>query len=168
MFQMDFEAFYDAIPLPENCRNFFVFRNRSGAMYRLTTLPTGARWSVAVGQAITSMIVDTGLPVIVETMIDNILVAAEEGQEDVFCQAVRLIVHRIAAANLLISPPREEIMSWSEDSLLRQARGDCVFLGEEYSWIDGQRQVRNSCKTVAPNWTSRLRRKLTVTGPLLP
>eukprot|EP00796_Vickermania_ingenoplastis_P005761 gene5761-biopygen3629 len=94
------------------------------------------------------MIVDTGLPVIVETMIDNILIAAEEGQEDVFCQAVRLILHRIAEANLLTSPPREEVLSWSDHMLLEHSRKDCLFLGEEYSWIDGQRQVRNSVKTV--------------------
>eukprot|EP00796_Vickermania_ingenoplastis_P001714 gene1714-biopygen1482 len=79
MLQIDFEAFYDAIPIPQELRNNFVFRKRN-AYYRLCTLPTGARWSVAVGQAVTWTIVDIDTPVVIHTMIDNIMIAAKEGR----------------------------------------------------------------------------------------
>jgi hypothetical protein len=59
MLQLDFGAFYDDIPLPEDLRDLFsFFRTRKGNMYRLATLPTGARWSIAAGQAETWIIVD--------------------------------------------------------------------------------------------------------------
>ncbi|KPA73602.1 TATE DNA Transposon, partial [Leptomonas pyrrhocoris] len=148
MFQLDFEAFYDAIPLPEEIRDKFVFRARDGGMYRLKTLPTGARWSVAVGQAVTWTIVDIDTPVFIETMIDNILVAAAEGQEAAFVSAVRQIVGRIRQANLLTSPERETVASWTDEELLCEGRKGCVFWGEEFAWMEGQRQVRNSIKTV--------------------
>ncbi|KAG5480639.1 hypothetical protein LSCM1_06343 [Leishmania martiniquensis] len=76
MFQLDFVAFYDAIPLPEEMRNKFVFRARDHVLYRCCTLPAGARWSVAVGQAVTWTIVDIDTPVTVFTMIDNMLIGA--------------------------------------------------------------------------------------------
>jgi len=79
MLQIDFEAYYDTIRLPEDVRNNFVFRKGS-QFFRLCTLPTGARWSVAVGQVITWMIVDIDTPVIVSTMIDNIPLARVYGQ----------------------------------------------------------------------------------------
>lgn len=83
MIQIDFEAFYDAIPIPPSTRKHFVFR-KGPEYFQLCTLPTGARWSVAVGQAITRTIVDIDTPVIVHTMIDNVLVAAHEGEEKQF------------------------------------------------------------------------------------
>jgi hypothetical protein len=52
MFQMDFDAFYDSIPLPEEVQECFVFK-KGNDFYALLTLPTGARWSVCVGQSIT-------------------------------------------------------------------------------------------------------------------
>ncbi|KAK7199242.1 hypothetical protein NESM_000894700 [Novymonas esmeraldas] len=148
MFQLDFEAFYDAIPLPRDLRDKFVFRTREGAMYRLTTLPTGARWSVAVGQAVTWTIVDIDTPVFIETMIDNVLIAAEEGQEVAFVAAVRTVVDRIRVANLLTSPDREAVAVMPDSALLDEAKSRCVFLGEEYVWEEGERQVRNTVKTV--------------------
>jgi len=86
MLQIDFEAFYDAIPLPEEIRNNFVFR-KGNRFFRLCTLPTGARWSVAVGQAVTWTIVDVDTPVLVHTMIDNVLIAAPLGMEKEFISA---------------------------------------------------------------------------------
>jgi len=149
MLQIDFEAFYNAIPLPEILRNKFVFRSRGGAHYRLCTLPTGARWSVAVGQAVTWTIVDIDTPVTIHTMIDNILVAACAGQEAEFLHAVRRILARIRAANLLTSPCRDDLAAATDEELLRMATGPTVFLGEEYAWFGDQRLVRNSAKTVA-------------------
>lgn len=148
MLQIDFEAFYDAIPIPVEIRNKFVFRTRGG-MYRLTTLPTGARWSVAVGQGITSVIVDIQTPATVITMIDNILIAAKEGQEQEFCEAVRQILDRIQTANLLTSPDRESLRQMQDCDLLSLALSDSVFLGEEYHWTGNVRVVRNSEKTLA-------------------
>lgn len=43
MLQIDFEAYYDAIPLPQELRNLFVFKTKQNKYYRLTTLPTGAK-----------------------------------------------------------------------------------------------------------------------------
>lgn len=151
MLQIDFEAYYDAIPIPETIRNNFVFRSRGGdGFFRLCTLPTGARWSVAVAQAITNVIVDVDTPVLIDTMIDNIMVAAREGQEIDFLRTVRLILDRIREANLLTSPDREELASETDEELLERAMKRDVFLGEEYGEYDGeQRWVRNAPKTVA-------------------
>lgn len=121
MLQIDFEAYYDATPLPENLRNKFVFRAESGEYFRLCTLPTGARWSVAVGQAVTWTIVDSDTPVTVFTMIDTILIAAEEGQEEAFVSAMRRILARIREANLLTSPDREELATTRANALLKAA-----------------------------------------------
>lgn len=150
MIQIDFEAFYDAIPIPETMRDKFVFRSRGGDYYRLRTLPTGARWSVAVGQAVTSVIVDIDTPVVIHTLIDNIMIAAHEGQEAEFVSAARRILSRIRIANLLTSPDREELASTSDAGLLTIAQESNIFLGEEYAAWDGhQRMIRNSTKTVA-------------------
>ncbi|KPA78422.1 TATE DNA Transposon [Leptomonas pyrrhocoris] len=150
MLQIDFEAYYDAIPIAETLRNRFVFRAKhDGRYYRLRTLPTGARWSVAVGQAVTWVIVDIDTPVTISTLIDNILVAAREGEEAEFVRAVRSIVARIKAANLMTSPNRDELEAMSDAELLALASENTVFLGEEYTWNGRERLVRNSVKTVA-------------------
>lgn len=148
MLQIDFEAFYDAIPIPVEIRNNFLFR-KGEQYYRLCTLPTGARWSVAVGQAITWTVVDIDTPVIIHTMIDNIMIAAEEGQEAEFLKAVRVVVDRIRRVNLMTSPNREELETASDDDLLSQASAPNVFLGEVYAWDGHERWVRNSNKTIA-------------------
>lgn len=149
MFQIDFEAFYDAIPLPEDVRNNYIFLAH-GSLYRLCTLHTGARWSVAVGQAVTDVITDIEQGVIIETMIDNVLVAAEEGQEEEFCAAVRNLRGRMRDVNLMTSPSGEEIDSLLlENRLLQEAMKPCVFLGEDYCWNGSERLVRNSAKTYA-------------------
>lgn len=148
MLQIDFEAFYDAIPIPEAIRNLFVFR-KGNAHYRLCTLPTGARWSVAVGQAITWNIVDIDSPVILHTMIDNIMIAARLGEEAEFIRAVRTIVERIGAANLMTSPDRGELERWTDEEILANAVENNTFIGEEYTWNGTERLVRNSIKTVA-------------------
>ncbi|ORC85651.1 TATE DNA transposon [Trypanosoma theileri] len=130
MLQIDFEAYYDSIPLmDEGLRNKFVFRARDGALYRLRTLPTGARWSVAVGQAVTWTIVDIDTRRTILTMIDNILIAAHAGEEVEFVRTVRQIVDRIEVANLCTSPSREEVRSWSDSVMLEEARKTNVFLG---------------------------------------
>ncbi|KAG5477655.1 hypothetical protein LSCM1_04948 [Leishmania martiniquensis] len=149
MFQLDFVTFYDAIPLPEEMRNTFVFRARDHVLYRCCTLPTGARWSVAVGQAVTWTIVDIDTPVTVFTMIDNMLIAAREGQERAFLSAVRRILARIRTANLLTSPDRETVAAMSDEELLSLARADNTFLGEDFHWNGSERVVRNALKTVA-------------------
>jgi len=93
--ESDFEVYYDAIPMAETLRNRFVFKAKCmDKYYRLRTLPTGARWSMAVGQAVTSTIVDIDTPVTVTSLIDNILIAAHEGQEAEFTSAVALSVTR--------------------------------------------------------------------------
>lgn len=152
MLQIDFEAFYDSIPLPENVRNNFVFLAKDRQLYRLKTLPTGARWSVAVGQAITTTITDIDTGVAIQSLIDNILVSAQHGQEREFVRTVRALLTRIKAVNLLTSPCRDELLQMSDDELLTLSRSANVFLGEEYcEWDDeiGERLVRNSVKTVA-------------------
>eukprot|EP00796_Vickermania_ingenoplastis_P004533 gene4533-biopygen2553 len=148
MLQIDFEAFYDAIPIPLELRNKFVFR-KGKDFYRLRTLPTGARWSVAVGQAITWTIVDIGSPVTILTMIDNIMIAATAGQELDFVQTVRTIVERIREANLMTSPNRETLLAATDDELLKMGMEPNTFLGEEYAWNGQERLIRNSTKTVA-------------------
>ncbi|KAH9597484.1 hypothetical protein LSM04_008929 [Trypanosoma melophagium] len=121
MLQIDFEAFYDSIPLmEEGLRNKFVFRARDGALYRLRTLPTGARWSVAVGQAVTWTIVDIDTRCTILTMTENILIAAPAGEEAELVQTVRQIVDRIEVANLCTSPSREELRSWSDRAMLEE------------------------------------------------
>eukprot|EP00796_Vickermania_ingenoplastis_P002253 gene2253-gene1750 len=148
MLQIDFEAFYDAIPIPGEMRNKFVFR-KGKDFFRLKTLPTGARWSVAVGQAVTWTIVDVETEVTVHTLIDNVLIAAKEGQEAEFVRTVRKILGRMREANLLSSPNRDELMAMSDEALLTEAEKAVTFLGEEYAWFEGERWIRNSIKTVA-------------------
>eukprot|EP00796_Vickermania_ingenoplastis_P007131 gene7131-biopygen4646 len=133
MLQIDFEAFYDAIPLPEDIRNNFVFR-KSKRYYRLRTLPTGGCWSVAVGQAVTWTIVDIDTPCTIYTMIDNILIAGQDGQEREFVDAVRSIVNRIKSANLLTSPDRDTLARATDEEILRLGTEPNTFLGEEYVW----------------------------------
>eukprot|EP00796_Vickermania_ingenoplastis_P011502 gene11502-biopygen8351 len=130
MLQIDFEAFYDAIPLPEDIRNNFVFR-KSKRYYRLRTLLTGG-WSVAVGQAVTWTIVDIDTPCTIYTMIDNILIAGQDGQEREFVDAVRSIVNRIKSANLLTSPDRDTLARATDEEILRLGNEPNTFLGEEY------------------------------------
>jgi len=148
MLQIDFEAFYDTIAIPEIIRNNFVFR-KGPEFFRLCTLPTGARWSVAVGQAITWTIVDIDTTVTIHTMIDNIMIAARPGEEEQFVSAVQTIVGRIAQANLLTSPPRHDLERMSAQELLELARQPNTFIGEEYQWHEGERRIRNSVKTKA-------------------
>eukprot|EP00796_Vickermania_ingenoplastis_P010203 gene10203-biopygen7364 len=150
MLQIDFEAYYDSIPLPECLRNNFVFLTKDKRYMRLCTLPTGARWSVAVGQAVTNVIVDIDTPVIVHTLIDNIMIAAHDGMEKEFLSATRRILERIRTANLLTSPDRDQLLAMDDRSLLTLAQESNVFLGEEYAaWNGTERLVRNSSKTVA-------------------
>eukprot|EP00796_Vickermania_ingenoplastis_P002607 gene2607-biopygen2097 len=148
MLQIDFEAYYDAIPLPEGLRNKFVFRKGS-RYFRLRTLPTGGCWSVAVGHAVTWTIVDIDTPCTIFTMIDNMLIAAEEGQEQEFIMAVRQIVERIRQANLMTSPARESLEVATDEQILEMAREPNTFLGEEYMWSGTERVIRNSVKTIA-------------------
>lgn len=148
MLQIDFEAFYDAIPLPESVRNKFVFR-KGNRYYRLKTLPTGARWSVAIGQGVTWTIVDIPTTLVIHTMIDNIMIAAKEGEEDEFFRVVREVLRRIGEVNLATSPDRQWLESLSKEGLLREAEKPNTFIGEEYAFEDGERWVRNSVKTVA-------------------
>eukprot|EP00796_Vickermania_ingenoplastis_P000937 gene937-biopygen778 len=164
MLQIDFEAYYDSIPLPECLRNNFVFLTKDKRYMRLCTLPTGARWSVAVGQAVTNVIVDIDTPVIVHTLIDNIMIAAHDGMEKEFLSATRRILERIRTANLLTSPDRDQLLAMDDRSLLTLAQESNVFLGEEYAaWNGTERLVRNSSKTVAkimlcleiPQYTNR-------------
>lgn len=149
MLQIDFEAYYDSIPIPESIRNHFVFLSRNGKFYRCRTLPTGARWSVGIGQLATSVIVDIDTPVFIFTMIDNILFAAHEGQEAAFLKAIRSVLDRIRSANLLTSPDRETLASMSDEKLIAMSLENNVFLGEEYMWTGSERIVRNSIKTMA-------------------
>lgn len=150
MLQIDFEAYYDSIPIPPELRNNFVFRSRKNRYYRLKTLPTGARWSVAVGQGITNVIVDIDTPVTIHTLIDNIMIAAAEGQEKEFVRTVRAVLERIKRVNLLTSPDREELLECDDVKLLEGAQEGNVFLGEEYApWNGTERLIRNSAKTIA-------------------
>lgn len=164
MLQIDFEAYYDAIPLEDVAlRNRFVFRAKHDKKYyRLRTLPTGARWSVAVGQAVTWAIVDVPTPVTVLTLIDNILIAAHEGQEREFVSCVRRVLDRIRAANLLTSPDREELAGMSDAEMLDLAVQNNVFLGEEYMWNGHERLVRNSIKTVAKMQLALAKKSFTI------
>eukprot|EP00796_Vickermania_ingenoplastis_P006880 gene6880-gene5321 len=127
MLQIDFEAFYDAIPIPEELRNKFVFR-KGKDFFRLKTLPTGARLvAVAVGQAVAWTIVDVETELAIHTLIDNVLVAAKEGQEADFVRTVRQIRVRMRDANLLTSPNRDELMAMSDEAILSEAEKTLVF-----------------------------------------
>lgn len=148
MLQIDFEAFYDAIPIPTAIRRNFIFR-KGDKYYRLKTLPTGARWSVAVGQAVTWAIVDIPTNAIIHTMIDNIMIAAPLGEERSFIDAIREILKRIKQANLMTSPDRESLQNASDEALLELSRQPNTFIGEEYAWNGTERLIRNSVKTVA-------------------
>jgi len=129
--QIDFEAFYDAIPLPVETRNNFVFR-KGNRFFRLCTLPTGARWSVAVGQAVTWTIVDVDTPILIHTMTDNVLIAAPLGMEREFISATRRIVKRMKKANLLTSPERSSLEKATDDELLQMALQPNTFIGARH------------------------------------
>jgi len=105
-----------------------------------------------VGQAVTTTVTDFDTGVVIQSLIDNILVSAHDGQEKEFIRTVRVLLTRIKAVNLLTSPCRDELLHMTDDELLTLARSANVFLGEEYcEWDDavGERLVRNSVKTVA-------------------
>jgi hypothetical protein len=140
--QINFEAYYDAIPTPESLCNMFVFRAREGC-HHMRTVPTGARWNVAFGQAITRVITDVPTDASILTCIDNVLIVVKEGQEHCFAETVRCILGRMAAANLLISPPREKLIQKTGDVLLHLAQQGTVIVGEEYAWTGTCRHVRN-------------------------
>eukprot|EP00796_Vickermania_ingenoplastis_P005508 gene5508-biopygen3337 len=82
-------------------------------------------------------------------MIDNILIAAGEGQEKEFIDAVRTIVERIRRVNLLTSPDRDTVEKSTDEELLLMSMEPNTFLGEEYVWNGKERLIRNSIKTVA-------------------
>eukprot|EP00796_Vickermania_ingenoplastis_P000436 gene436-biopygen364 len=86
-------------------------------------------------------------------MIDNILIAAQDGQEEEFLRVTEIILERIELANLMTSPDRSSLLHTIRNdpqSVLSLALGSNVFLGEEYKeWNGDQRLVRNSPKTVA-------------------
>lgn len=148
MIQIDFDAFYDTIPIPPETRRLFTFRTKTG-YYHLKTIPTGARWSVAVGQAITSVIVDIDTPAFIDTMIDNIMIAARDGEEKEFLTAIRHILQRIGLANLKTTPPRPDLEHMTDRELLALAKQPNTFIGEEFTWEESRRVVRNTWKTVA-------------------
>eukprot|EP00796_Vickermania_ingenoplastis_P001995 gene1995-biopygen1631 len=75
-------------------------------------------------------------------MIDNMLIAAEEGQEQEFIMAVRQIVERIRQANLMTSPARESLEVATDEQILEMAREPNTFLGEEYMWSGTERVIR--------------------------
>lgn len=105
LLQIDFEAYYNTIPIPEFVQHKLVFPTKGGAsFFRLCTLPARARWSVAVAQAITNVIVDIDTAVLIDTTIDNIMGAAKEDQEREFLRTIRAKLRRHREANLLTSP----------------------------------------------------------------
>lgn len=112
-------------------------------------MPTGARWSVAAGQAITSIIVDMIRDATIYTCIGNIMVAAREGQEGMFVEAVRAVLGRIRQAHLLTSPDRELLASETDAPLLAMAQEEQFLWGERFWWDGRERRVSNSVKTVA-------------------
>eukprot|EP00796_Vickermania_ingenoplastis_P000501 gene501-biopygen416 len=89
---------------------------------RLCTLPTVARWSVAVDQAITNVIVDIDTLVAVHTLIDNIMIGAPDGMEKEFLSATRRILKRIKTANLLTSPDRDQLLAMDRQPTARAKR----------------------------------------------
>eukprot|EP00796_Vickermania_ingenoplastis_P005816 gene5816-biopygen3670 len=88
---------------------------------RFCTLPTGARWSVAVGQAVTNVIVDIDTPVIVHTLIDNIMIAAHDGMEKEFLSATRRI-ERIREPDRNASPWTTELPAKSNAKSAKSTR----------------------------------------------
>src|SRR5258708_4604207 len=82
---------------PENEINFLAIRVRAAsgadAFFRLTRLPMGASWAPGVAQTVTWVLVEPlldamrdGRHVVVDTMIDNVRIAAAEA--DTFLWAV--------------------------------------------------------------------------------
>eukprot|EP00331_Platyophrya_macrostoma_P002314 CAMPEP_0176411614 /NCGR_PEP_ID=MMETSP0127-20121128/3699_1 /TAXON_ID=938130 /ORGANISM="Platyophrya macrostoma, Strain WH" /LENGTH=536 /DNA_ID=CAMNT_0017791219 /DNA_START=387 /DNA_END=1997 /DNA_ORIENTATION=+ len=151
LIQLDFCAFYDSIELPSCLRDFFVFRKHQKT-FRLKTLPTGARFSVCFAQSITWAIVDVEIDatVVVHTMIDNIIIAGEEGKEKEFLSALKSILLRIKTCNLSTDPP-QEFFNKSDKDLLLLASATNTFLGEDYVFNPStrERETRNSVKCLA-------------------
>lgn len=148
--QIDFDAYYDSIPLAEASRNLFVFR-KGRQFYRLCTVPTGGRWSVAAAQGVTWTLTDFATTATIITMIDNIAVGAKRGEEKEFLRTVRELLSRVQKAHLTTTPPVEELLRATDNDLLSLALRPNVFLGEhygEYSAMAASRLVSNSTKTV--------------------
>jgi hypothetical protein len=150
MIQLDMDSYYNSIPLDDDAKLKFVFK-KSNRYFALRTTPTGGRWSVSVGQAITWAITDIATGIVVFSMIDNIMHGGEEGQEQMFLSTVREIAKRTQRANLQITPRAETILGMSDNELLQLAEGENTFLGEVYTWDNErkERTIRNSMKTVA-------------------
>ena len=157
-YQIDLDAYYNSIPLQEDAWPCFAFRH-SGKTYLWTRTPTGGRWSVAVGQAATYVIVDLeeltpGCGVAIRTIIDNILIVAEKSAANLFTRVVKTIARRLQIVNLQSTPATSDIIEMPDEVLLKEAVTPITFCGEEYSAPNHEgpgpiRGVRNTDKTVA-------------------
>ncbi len=150
MLQLDFDAYYNSIEIESEQRNCFIFK-KDGRYFALTTLATGGRWSVAMGQSITWVIVGVETGATVDTIIDNILIGAERGHEKEFVRTVRLIAQRTQLANLQTTPRADELLAMKDREILALARAPTTFMGEVFTWDEtlGERLVTNANKTLA-------------------
>jgi len=148
MLQIDFDAFYDAIALPPELYEFFLFKKGS-EFFALKTLPTGAKWSVCVAQSITWVICDFPSGITKYTIIDNILLAGREDQAAEFVEAVRTLAKRISKTKFQTSPPANELLGMTDRDILKLGEQENTFAGETYVWNGKEREIKNSIKTVA-------------------
>ena len=130
----DFAAFFDQFQLAGSVKQFFVIRVGQ-RFFTLNQLPMGARFSPAIAQYATWLLVDEVCKrfpgVRATTMVDNVRFAAAE--EDQFVGAVRYFIHLCDALQITLNDNDE----WrgSDEQVLqrgRELRREHVFLGERF------------------------------------
>jgi hypothetical protein len=151
--EFDFAAYFDQFELSEAVRPYFVIRTRmqtdGTTNYVLTRLPMGARFAPGVAQLVTWVVIAPLLQlegVVVDTMIDNVRIAATT--PEAFLKAVRLFLDRVATANLTLNDAEMWNADRHNDSVLLQkwavAGRPYNFLGKRY--LDAT--VANAPRTV--------------------
>ena len=109
----------------------------------------GAAHSAHVAQTVTWALCEPllGLPVVVHTMIDNVIIAADDAEA--FALAVSAFVSRCDAVGVTLNDrsdipaSREGVIEWG-----RQTAEKFIFLGEEYCGPPTQRRICNTSKNV--------------------
>lgn len=131
-FDVDAASYFDQFKLAKELRPHFVFKTKGAdgqpQLWRLATLPMGARFAPGVAQMATWVLCAPIMKmpgVVVHTMIDNIRIAASS--KKAFLAAMRLLRDRLQEANISLGEPIPD-----DDELLRRARQPATFLGETY------------------------------------
>lgn len=149
----DFAAQFDAIPLGDAVKRFFVVRTdpfNGHTLWTLNALPMGARFSPLIAQIVTwslCRVIRAECPeVTTTTMVDNIRLSSSNEKQ--FVAAIRLLHRLVEHVNLTLNDPEEWNLEADEAIVAKGAETakGYVFLGEEH--LENGTLMRNKASTV--------------------